>query len=168
MVQRGQVFELSSTRGDDRTLWAYRYRTGGRASSFPTTVARLPRPRRHLNADDAVDHELAAVEPQDRDRSLDEVAVRIEGDVAEDPVPDLCPANLVHHARARAVRAPDRVEQNLGGLRAVARCEFRSGIPAALCRKRLEKLLALRREAVVRDAVARDVHALCRIACKLA
>jgi integrase len=32
MVQQGQVFELNSTRGDGRTLWAYRYRTGGRSS----------------------------------------------------------------------------------------------------------------------------------------
>jgi hypothetical protein len=30
MVQQGQVFELTSKRGDGQTLWAYRYRTGGR------------------------------------------------------------------------------------------------------------------------------------------
>jgi integrase len=32
MVQQGQIFELNSKRGDGQTLWAYRYRTGGRSS----------------------------------------------------------------------------------------------------------------------------------------
>jgi integrase len=31
-VQQGQVFELTSKRADGQTLWAYRYRTGGRTS----------------------------------------------------------------------------------------------------------------------------------------
>jgi integrase len=44
MVQRGQVFTLKSG-GDDRTVWAYRYRIGGRGSrrvqrgGFPTEQA---------------------------------------------------------------------------------------------------------------------------------
>ena len=32
MMQQGQVFELNPSRGDGRTLWAYRYRTGGRTA----------------------------------------------------------------------------------------------------------------------------------------
>jgi hypothetical protein len=32
MVQQGQVFELNARRGDGQTLWAYRYRTGGRTA----------------------------------------------------------------------------------------------------------------------------------------
>jgi len=32
MAQQGQVFELNAKRGDGQTLWAYRYRTGGRTS----------------------------------------------------------------------------------------------------------------------------------------
>lgn len=32
MVQNGQVFELESAGADGATLWAYRYRTGGRGS----------------------------------------------------------------------------------------------------------------------------------------
>jgi integrase len=32
MAQQGQIFELSSKRGDRQALWAYRYRTGGRAA----------------------------------------------------------------------------------------------------------------------------------------
>jgi integrase len=31
-MQQGQVFELSPSSGDGRTLWAYRYRTGGRTA----------------------------------------------------------------------------------------------------------------------------------------
>src|SRR5262245_5928204 len=32
MMQQGQVFELNPGRVDGRTLWAYRYRTGGRTA----------------------------------------------------------------------------------------------------------------------------------------
>jgi integrase len=32
MVQQGQVFELNPKRGDGQTLWAYRYRIGGRSA----------------------------------------------------------------------------------------------------------------------------------------
>ncbi len=32
MVQQGQTFELTQRGSDGRTLWAYRYRTGGRDS----------------------------------------------------------------------------------------------------------------------------------------
>src|SRR5262245_29831111 len=32
MMQQGQVLELKPSRGDGRTLWAYRYRTGGRTA----------------------------------------------------------------------------------------------------------------------------------------
>jgi hypothetical protein len=46
MMQRGQVFALKSG-GDDRTVWAYRYRIGGRGSrrmqrgGFPTEQAAI-------------------------------------------------------------------------------------------------------------------------------
>lgn len=32
MTQQGQVFELKGRGGDSRTVWAYRYRVGGRGS----------------------------------------------------------------------------------------------------------------------------------------
>jgi hypothetical protein len=72
-----------------------------------------------LNADEAIDDEVAPREAEDRDRCLDEVASPVECDVAEDSVPDLRPAYLVRDRRPRAVRARDRIEEDLGALRAV-------------------------------------------------
>ncbi len=88
--------------------------------------------------------------------------LRVEADVAEDAVLDPRPADLLQDGRARAVRAGDRVEQDLRSLRAVARGEVGAGVASASGCERVEELTTAWRQLVVRDAVLRDVEALRR------
>jgi hypothetical protein len=58
----------------------------------------------------------APFHPVDRDRVERDVAVRVEGEAAQDPVLDPRGEELLENAGSRPVGARDRVEQHLGGL----------------------------------------------------
>ena len=67
----------------------------------------------------AVDDGALPRHAEDRDRSLDEIALAVEADISEKAVLDPCLEELSRHRGTRPVGAGDRVEEDLGGLRPV-------------------------------------------------
>ena len=114
----------------DRGDWSGSSVEKGRASKDDPVDRRVETLLGRPLADDA----------EERERRVDEVALPVEADVAEDAVLDAGAEDLTCDRGARPVRPPDRVEKDLGGLCAVRGAEVRPGARGPRSRETLEEL----------------------------